>query len=212
MTTTEIIAAANFGGIAAPDMDLSAILVYAIAPEVETETGSAWWRRAVTAVDIVAGERRYALPHDLRSIISVRLSEDGDDLQYIGEDPAKVLAAESATAETPTGYLVEVGGPGGEPYGLAFNRPPQSSGTAYIRYRRAILTPEDGSGLDLVARMPRELHWCLVEGLKREIYLERAGKDDTRFVAAASNFEMWKQRAAAFSEAGRAGSFVKSIF
>lgn len=212
MTTNEVIALADKGGIAAPDMDLQAILVHSIVPELEDATKAAWWRRKSTTVALVAGTLRYGLPLDLRSIVHLRLTADAQDLPYIGEDPVKVLAAETAARDTPAGYFVEVGGPGSEPYGLALSCPPAQDAAAYMVYRRAILTPEDGSGFDMGARMPRELHWALVEGLRREIYLERSGKDDTRFIAAAANFEGWKARAQNFLEAGAAGGYVKSIF
>jgi hypothetical protein len=211
MTTDDVITQANVGGIAGPDLDLTALLRDKVLPEFLADVRTPAWRRKSATVTLAAGTRRYDLPNDFDVALAVYSSVDADPLEYIGEDPRKVLAAETATAGTVTGYLVETPAESGARHGLALSCPPDATGTLYLLYAKGGWMAEDGPVVDLDTVMPRRLHWALVEGLKREVYRERFGLGDARFQAAAAEFEAWKQRAANWREMGPAGAMVKTV-
>lgn len=211
MTSEEVILQANVGGIAGPDLNLPVILREKVLPEFLADVRTPSWRRKATTLTLVAGTRKYDLPGECEQVLEVYSDLGAMPLEYFGEDPRKVLAAEAATAGTVIGYAVEIPAESGARCGLALNCPPDASGTLYVWYARAVWLAEDGPVIDLDTRMPRRWQWALVEGLKREIYLERFGLGDARFQVAAAEFAEWKQRAAQHREAGPSGAYVKSV-
>lgn len=211
MTTDEIINQANVGGLAGPDLDLSTILREKVLPEFLTDIRSLDWRRCMVDLPVAAGDRKADLPLNCEMVIEVYSDVNGDPLEYIGEDPRKVMAASSASVGTPGGYLIEQPAESGARIGIALDCPTASALTLYCWYAQAVWLAEDGTNVDLDSRMPRRWHWALVEGLKREIYRERFGESDTRYSLAAREFEAWKARAAAKRESGPQGAFVKTV-
>lgn len=210
MTSEDTIRLANVGGIASPDLDLVELLRGKVLPEFLLDIRTPAWRRKAHTITLEVGTRRYDLPNDCDAVAVIYADMAGQPLAYIGEDERKILAAETATAGTPCGYYVETPGAGAR-HGLVLDCPPDAAGTLYAMYSRAAWMEEDGPQVDLDQVMPRRFQWALVDGLKREIYLERFGQGDPKYQTAAQEFEKWKARAAMTREMGPVGDAVKSI-
>lgn len=211
MTSNDVITQANVGGLAGPDLDLTALLRDKVLPEFLSDIRRPDWCRKSAVLTVDVGGQRADLPADCETVIGVYVDLDADPLEYVGEDERKVLASLTAEAGVVSGYFCEMGTPTNAQMGLVLTCPSTESLSLYCLYTRAVWLAEDGTSVDLDTRIPRRWHWALVEGMKREIYRERFGMGDERFVAAAQEFEAWKARAAATRESGPAGAMVKSI-
>jgi hypothetical protein len=193
MNTDQIISMADPGGSASPDIDLRAVLKNMVIPEFLFDVRAASWRRRVATLSF-SGTRSADAPDDLDSVLKI-MAGDTAKLTYIGESDDKVMAAllDSAPA-SPTGYWIQAPGVATR-YAIHLDCVPSAPITYSISYLPGLYWDEEQSALALDQYIPAPLQWTLVEGVKRELWRERAGVGDQRYVAAAAECERWKQRA-----------------
>lgn len=211
MTTDQIITLADPGNQAGPDLDLGLFLRHKILPEFLFDVRGSAWRRARATLTFTA-VRTMDAPVDLDSVVEI-MKADGTRLTYIGEDPLKVAAALlDTTPGTPIRYWVD--SPGSDTthqHAIVLNCIPAAPVTYSLSYLKGINWSDTSTALSLDGIIPQRMQWALVEGVKRELWRERAGVGDQRFIAAAKEFEDWKARAGVLRELGPAGDLVKSV-
>lgn len=207
MNTVEIISCADPGNSASPDLDLRMVLRYKVLPEFVFDVRAASWRRQHTTLSF-SGTRSADAPDDLDSVRRIMLSDESS-LDYIGEDESKVLIALlNSTPGTPTGYWIESPGAATR-HKIMLDCVPANATTCSLAYLSGLYWAPD-SDIDLNPYIPATLQWALVEGLKRELWRERAGVGDQRYMSAAAEYEQWKDRAIRFRDLGPVGNFFKS--
>lgn len=212
MTTADIETIANKGTVAR-DLNVGQVLRRQIVPEFLLDVKACGWRKKWATISTVAGTQNYALASDFGEMREVQIV-GYEPLEYIGEDAEKVFAAKAATARArPTGYYLgrDPGSTGAAFKYLFLNAP--ADGVYTIRYNYFYIIPfsDDVTSVDLVAWIPDEFHWGLVEGLKREVYEDRFGLGDPRAAKAAERFEKWKSRALNNTELAKHGDYYVSI-
>lgn len=204
MTSAEVILKANSGNIASPEVDLESLLFDEVIPEFLLDIGRVSWVLRRATATVAANARTFDLPVDCRRVEAIVLGNATSPLPYIGEDQARVFAAEANTTQgTPEGWYYTPDSNGNPVGRVKFDRPTLTDTTTYYSYRWRIATLTD-----LSVYFPAEFHVALVQGLKREIYLERWGVGDKRVEAAARKFSEWKERAMADRELAPAGNHV----
>jgi hypothetical protein len=207
MTTADVETYANLGNVAV-GMNLQYILRYQIIPEFLEDVKYASWRKKYGTVTTVAGTRSYDLATDFHQMHRLRLSGADEDLPYIGEDSTKVFAAEVATTQAePTGwYLGRNPNSQDPPFAyLSFDAPPDDAYVYQYQYYSRVVWTDQFTPVGLSQHIPEQYQWGLVEGLRREVYLNRVGVNDQRYIVAAQQFEVWKQRAISNTELAPAG-------
>lgn len=211
MTTFDIETAANRGNIAT-DMNVGLILRHQIIPEFLNDVKLCAWRKKRSTVTTSAGTQSYALASDFGEMREVQIV-GYDPLEYIGEDEEKVFAAQAATTQArPQGYYLgrDPDATVGSFKHLFLDAPPDGVYTIRYTYLYTVPFVDNVSPVDLAAWIPDQFHWGLVEGLRREIYMDRFGVGDTRATKAAEDFEAWKVRALANTEVAKHGDFYVS--
>jgi hypothetical protein len=212
MTTFDIESAANRGDVAR-DMNVGLILRAQVIPEFLEDVKACAWRKKWATVTTEAGVRDYALASDLAELREVKRVGYGD-LEYIGEDAAKVFAAEEATENgAPTAYYLgrDADATVGHFRHLYLDYPADAAYTLRYNYYYLIPYSDTVTPIDLGAWIPEQYHWALIEGLKREIYEERFGLSDARSMKAAEMFSQWKSRALANAEVAKHGKYVVDV-
>ena len=212
MTTFEIESMANRGDVAR-DMNLGSVLRYQVIPEFLEDVKACAWRKKWATVTTVVGQRGYALAADMGELREVHRVGHGP-LEYIGEDAEKVFAAEEADGEAgPTGYYLgrDPNAVDGRFRHLWLDAPADGAYTLRYAYYYVIPFADGVTPVDLAGWIPEQLHWALVEGLKREIYEDRFGLNDPRTMKAVSAFGDWKSRALANPEAAKHGRYVVDV-
>lgn len=202
MTTAQIEALADSGGLSGPDMNLGAVLRRKVIPEFFRDVGPVGWARKVGTLAISSAAREYALAADFSYMVSMVLSDKtSEPLVYIGEDPEKVMAAEcSTTPGRPSGYYFSTVTPedledAAELYQkLKFDCLPDASYAASYIYRRCVPFSDDTTSVNMDHYVPVQAQWALVEALKMEIMRDRFGIEDPRFVAASAAYQAWIAR------------------
>lgn len=206
MTTLQIEGYADPGSHGTGDFNIQATLRYEIVPEFLEDVGYVTWRRRYRSVAIAAGDTYIDIPSTTEifsHMKSAYLDTDFDnELEYIGEDPKKVLMAKAeTTAAKPTGYFIESNG--SFLTRVSFNCPCDAARTLRYEYDMHVKFQDATSTLDLDPYIPTQWQWALVEGLKREIHSARSGVGDPGYALAGQKFEQWKQRCRKSPEAAR---------
>lgn len=192
MDTDQIISFADPGNSASPDIDLRAVLQNKVIPEFLLDVRAASWRRKHATLSF-SGTRSADAPGDLDSVLKI-MAGDTAKLTYIGESDDKVmLALLDSTPDSPTGYWISAPGLASR-LAINLNCVPSAPITYSLSYLPGLYWNSD-SALNLDLYIPAPIQWTLVEGVKRELWRERAGVGDQRYVSAATEHEMWKQRA-----------------
>lgn len=205
MTTADIETYADIGGLAGPDINLKVLLRHNVVPAFFTDVGYPSWRRVPTTLSTIISTKSLDLPDDFGQMITVSISPDfSKPLQYIGEDPEKLLAAEGATvAAKPTGYYLTRRATSKVFKKIAFNCPCDQVYTIPYVYHMQPFFLDDTTSIDLDQFMPAQFQWSLVEGLKQQILFLRFGIGDPRYVTAEQSYKMWVERAMESPELAR---------
>lgn len=205
MTTDQIEQAANRGDIATGDMNLKMILRRSVVPQFLEDVGRVSWRRKTTPINTVIGDRKYALPTDFVQAHGVYLPTDYDNsLKYIGEDPDRLARAESnVTNGAPTGYYITQNTSGTAAWqSLALEAPASAVLALRVVYYFFARFADDSTAVDMAQHIPEQFHFGLVEGLRMEIFLDRFGQGDPRYVAVEGKYQSWVARASGRRELG----------
>jgi hypothetical protein len=188
MKTSQIEALSNKGNLASGAFNLKTTLRFEIVPEFYRRMGDVTWLRRNRKLDVIAPERQYNLPMDFRSMVSVG-GCGAAELRYIGEDPLLVTAAELATtASRPHGYYI-VHDDEGQWRAIKFDAIPDMNYTVPYVYRSRLVFHNDSDDVELNQYIPEDYQQALIQGLRREIMLDRFGQLDKRYEAAAAKFE-----------------------
>ena len=213
MTTDQIEVAANRGDIATGDMNLKQILRRAVVPMFLEGVGRVGWRRVNYTFNTVIGTAAYTLPTDFLEAYGVYLPSNFDHtLKFIGEDPDRVARAEAnATNAPPTGYYILNAAGTAAWKQLKFDAPCDAVYAMRLSYYRFGYFADDSTSVDMAFTIPEQYHWALVDGLRAEIFLDRFGQGDPRFVASDQKFQKWIGTAAGRRElaARNHANFVK---
>lgn len=198
MTTAQIETFADIGGISSPEIDLKALLRRNVIPAYLSDVGYTSWRRKPHTITTIAGQQGYDLDTDFWQMQLVTLQGVAEPLQYIGEDPEKLLAAEAAATAPqgmPSGYYLGRIAVSGEFRRLMLNCLPFGTGLIRCLYYTGIHFADDTTSVELDQYIPSQFQWGLVESLKKEIFFIRFGIGDPRFVAAETAYRMQVERA-----------------
>lgn len=206
MTTAQIESRAAPNGVALSDINIQIELRYCIIPEFLEDVGYTTWRRkhiskvlASTANYVDVTDATYTFSHMKEIFIQ---PDWNAPLKYIGEDPVEVLKSKAeTTAGKPTGYYIESDGNAVQRIG--FNRPADQQYTVWMTFDFHIKWTDDSSSRDLDIFIPQHFQYGLIEGLRRQIYHDRSGIEDPRYLKAAEEFEKWKARARKSPEMAR---------
>lgn len=194
MTLSQVEQAANRGNIANGSFNIRHVLRFEVIPEFYRKVGDVRWLRKNATLPVSANDREYDLPADFRSMIAIYRPVAGSNgkpeaLRYIGEDPALVAEAEINTeAGPPTAFYI-VQSSESQWRAIKFDSPPDMAYTLPYVYRARLTFGSDTTDLDLDQYIPEDYQQALVQGLRREIYLDRFSKDDQRYIVAAQKFE-----------------------
>jgi hypothetical protein len=197
MLTSLIEQYADIGGLSSPDINLKVLLRHNVAPAFIADVGFVAWRRVFATLSLVNGAQSYDLPTEFWMMQSLTLAPDfSKNLQYIGDDPEKVMAAEANGIPGKPGafYLVRRTGTA-EYRKIKFNSIPDQAYTASYSYYSGIPFPDDITDVELDKYVPNYFQWAFVESLKKEILFLRFGIGDPRYVAAEQAYQGWIQRA-----------------
>jgi hypothetical protein len=210
MTTEMIAALANRGAIATADFHLGETLRYEVIPEFFSYLPESVWRRRTSTVPLLVNNRGpYDLQDDFYSMISIHVpNPEGQNitgnmvwsdpgLQFIGEDPALVAQAESATQTVTqgeswrrvSGYYIVPRNSDGQMKALKLSGFPDRAYTAYYNY---VAFPYFGNGAESVEMnqyIPEPLQQGVVQLLRAKIYLDRYGEGDQRAQGALAQFQ-----------------------
>jgi hypothetical protein len=206
MTTTQIETYADIGGISSPDINLKVLLRRNVVPAFLSDVGYVSWRRQHATLALsVAGGKQYNLADDFWQMQSLTIDPDSSkSIQYIGDDPEKVMAAElNTTPGKPTGYYLVRRVTTLLFQAVKFNYPPDQDYTARYTYYSTVPFADDTTEVELDKYLPSQFQWALVEGLKKEILFLRFGIGDPRYVAAEQAHRMWIERASENPELAR---------
>lgn len=192
MLTSKIETFADVGGIAQPDVDLKAVLRHKVVPEFLQLVGYPSWRRKTASIILKSdGTQAYDLPDDFGSMKEAALSDSyKPPLTYIGDDPAKLMAAEAAASERtkPSGYCLVRRATSELFKRIKFNCPPDQAYTCrFVYYNTAVFT-DDTTAVDMDMYIPAHFQWGLIEGLKAYLYGVRRGIGDDRKADAENEF------------------------
>lgn len=197
MLTSNIEMYADIGGIASPDINLKVLLRRNVVPAYFQDVGYPSWRRRSASQVLLVGDagKQFDLPEDFGLMQSVAINPS-QPLDYIGEDPEKVMAAEAATASgAPTGYYLVRRVTTQVFKRLALNCPPAAADVLRYSYYSHVAFPDDTTEIEMDKHVPAQFQWALVEGLKMQIMWVRFGIGDPRYVAAEQSYRMWVERA-----------------
>lgn len=205
MTTAEIETRADIGGLSHPDIDLKVLLRRNCVPAFLADVGYTSWRRKILNIPLAVGEKQKDLPDDFWQMQVMHLTTDmNSEIQYIGEDPDKMLVAEvNVTPGKPSGYYLKPRATGGLLWSVAFNSPADTAYTAICTYYSNVFFADDTSVVDMNKYIPHQFQWGLVEKLRCEIYVLRFGIGDPRYVVAEQQYETWVGRATENKELAR---------
>jgi hypothetical protein len=212
VTTAEIESLANRGGsLATADFDIGSVLRYEVIPDFLTEVGEVSWRRKTATVSItVAGGKVYNLPDDFLRMVKVYLpcstslsNSEPPELPYIGDDPILMARAAAATvAGSPSGYFITPRAVGSSWRAISLDVPPSSAGTLICQYIAHPQFTDDVTSVDMDPFIPAPLQAGLVAGLRAEIFYDRYGEGDPRYVGARAKFDRWAKKAQDYTELG----------
>ena len=213
MMTSLIEQYANIADLSSPDINLKVLLRHSVTPAFMADVGYVAWRRvlATLALTGVAGQG-YDLPDDFWMMQVLTIDPSDAPLQYIGDDPEKVLAAErNVTPGKPGAYYLVRRATTSVYKRIKFNATPDTNYTARYTYYSGVFFPDDTTDVEMDKFIPSQFQWALVEGLKREIMFIRFGHGDPRYVASEQQYGMWIERARENPELARrtAASFVR---
>jgi hypothetical protein len=186
---------ADMGSISHPDLNIKALLRRNVVPGFFQDVGYVSWRRKQAAQALTVGIKQLDLPEDFGFMQRVAIDLD-DPLEYIGEDPVKILAAEAnVTAGVPRAYYL-VHRPGTEVFKrLALDCPPSAADTLRYSYYTHVVFVDDLTDVEMDKYIPAQFQWVLVEGLKAQILWLRFGVGDPRYQAADAAYKVWVSRA-----------------
>lgn len=190
MTAQQIETAADPSGLCQPDIDLQTVLRQKILPEFIESVGFVSWRRRVTSLTISAvGGKSYDLPEDFGAMKAIAYdSALSVILNYIGDDPAEVMAAAAATTPAkPSSYYLGFQS-GGSFRRIFFNATPDATYVLYYVYYINLAPQNLAQDFDLDAWIPRQYQWAVVDGLKAYLYGERYGLGDRRAAGAKADY------------------------
>lgn len=197
MLTSHVEQYADIGGIAGVDINLKVLLRRNVTPAFFSDVGYVSWRRKVGSQVLIvgAGGKQFDLPDDFGQMQTVVVNPSAP-LDYIGEDPEKVLAAEANTTNgEPTGYYLVRRATSEVFKRLALSCPPSTANTLRYTYYSHVPYADDTTEVELDKYIPAQFQWALVEALKMQIMWLRFGIGDPRYVAAEQAYRMWVERA-----------------
>lgn len=203
MTTLQIETEADREGLATADLDIKYLLRHKIIHEFLQDVGYTSWVRRTLTQTLAAGLNYIDVPsRTVRHIRHVSISPDFErGLDYIGDDPYKMLTAEAnTTASKPTAYYRKFDGT--EFRRISFNAPADQAYTIGIIYHLNIPFADDTSSLQLDPYIPADCQWGLVLGLQREIARRRIGTGDNRFPIYDAEYQAWIARITENKEKG----------
>jgi hypothetical protein len=203
---------ANIADLSSPDINLKVLLRRNVVPAFMADVGYVSWRRTATTIPLIAGTSAYDLPDDFWMMQVLTLDPSDAPLQYIGDDPEKVLSAErNVTAGKPGGYYLVRRTTSLVYKKLKFNAPADTGYTARYTYYTGPNFVDDTTDVEMDKYIPNQFQWALVEGLKKEIMFVRFGIGDSRYVASERAYGMWIERAIENPELARrtAASFAR---
>jgi hypothetical protein len=214
MLTSLIEQYANIADIASPDINLKVLLRRNVVPAFMADVGYVSWRRVVAALPLLnASGAGYDLPDDFWMMQVLAIAPGfSQPLQYIGDDPEKVMAAEdNTTPGKPGAYYLVRRTTTNVFKKLKFNCVPDVAYTARYTYYSGPVFTDDTTDVEMDKYIPNQFQWALVEGLKKEILWVRFGIGDPRYVQAEQAYGMWIERAKENPELARrtAASFVR---
>lgn len=214
MTTAEIELAANRGNLANADFVIGQVLRRQVIPQFLEDVGITSWRKAYKTITTVAGTQYYDLDSNFLSVHEAfRLPNQDDPLEYIGEDPRKVAFAEANTVQAaPTSYYIVLDGATPAKWRrLKFQAPPDAVYTIPVVENTYIPFADNTTAVDMMPYLPEQFHWGLVDGLRTQIYFDRFGQGDDRYVEAKASYMEWVGRAQAHRELARRGAYFNSV-
>lgn len=197
MRLSQIEAAASKGGIATGAFNIRSALRFEVIPEFYRKIGGVSWLNRHNRINVIPDLRDYDLPRDFRSMVSVggaiwpNTYARSEPLRYIGEDPALVTASEAATTASqtaPQGYYI-VYSVERKMRAIRIDTIPGMPFTLPYVYRSRLVFHSDVDDVELDEFIPEDYQQALIQGLKREIYLDRFGQGDPRYQVAAAKFE-----------------------
>lgn len=197
MLTSLVEQYADIGGLSSPDINLKVLLRHNIVPAFLADVGYVSWRRVAATIALVQTDQSKDLPDDFWQMQSLVISPNFSvNLQYIGDDPEKVLAAEGNTTQAKPGswYLVRRASTLLFKK-IKFNSPSDAAYTVYYTYYSNVVFTDDTTDVELDKYIPNQFQWALIEGLKKEIMFLRFGIGDPRYIASEQNYQTWVQRA-----------------
>jgi hypothetical protein len=197
MNTSQIELAANRGDIATADFQIGLVLRSQVIPAFLEDVGRIGWRTKCHSFTPTPGKQYESLPDDFFEVADVVMVGKTDPLDFIGEDPTLVTAAEAnATAGAWTGYYLirDPDNPTG--WAIKFNAPAGagSSSVVHVHYYWYIPFEDESRDVDLRLYLPEQYHWALVELLRREIIDDRFGQGDQRYGTANVKYQEWLKR------------------
>lgn len=207
MTTAEIEEQANLDNAATADMNLKVLLRQKVIPAFLKDVGYPTWRRVHGTASIVAGDTYFDFSTDeLDHVKSIALAPDYEKpLTYIGDIPHLIQEALAATTRAkPDSYWTTFNSTGF--LRVRLNCPSDASYTVAFSYDRIVPFSDNTTSVNLNVYIPKQFHWALVEGLKREIFRTRVGIGDNRFQLADAEYQALVARASENQEMGRGNS------
>jgi len=212
MKTSQIEDLASSGNLPTADFKPGMVLRRMVIPEffldLENQIGRVHWLRKTWTQAIVAGTAQYDMPTDFRKFETIRFFKspggvEDHDLEYIGEDPIKVLTALATTAAAKaTGYWLERGTAPAE-WAIRLGAVPDQGYTLYGIYYRKIPFEDESLDVDLDPYIPSDYQAGLVKGLRREIAKDRFGAGDKRYAMEAAEYRDWVMKLERTKEAGQ---------
>lgn len=197
MTLLQIESAANRGDLATGDFQAGVVLRRGVIPAFLEDCGREGWRRKYYKFSTSLNTQAYPLPGDFFEAAGVFTDSSfcgcsALGLDYIGEDPDRVVMAELNT--TPGGldaYYLAPDPADANAQAIKFSAPADGAHSVVLAYYWYIPISDDRQDLDMRAYIPEQYHWALVEALKREIYEDRFGQQDSRFQVADAKYKEW---------------------
>lgn len=214
MLTSLVEQYANIADISSPDINLKVLLRHNVVPAFMADVGYVAWRRHVDTLSLSNGAgAAYDLPEEFWMMQVVTLDPNpSTPLQYIGDDPEKIMAAEAnATSGKPGAWYLVRRATTLLYKRIKFNAVPDTGYTARFTYYSGVPFTDDTTDVELDKYIPNQFQWALVEALKAQIMFIRYGIGDPRYVAAEQAYGMWVERARENPELARrtAASFVR---
>lgn len=199
MTTDQIETLANRRNLATPDFDIKSELRYNVIPHFLDEVGHTRWRRRTATVTTVIGTQDYDLPADFffmrRISPGANYPEPISQLEYVGENPERLTAAEQGTSNGNPGEYQIVPDSDGNLKKLRLYPTPGIVTTFTYVYTNFVPFKNAEEDIDLGGYIPEQYHYGLVSGLRAEIYLDRYGEGDPRYPAELNKYADWIRKA-----------------